>query len=335
MTGPYGPSPGTRTLVTGLTGQDGYYLARLLLGRGCHVTGAARPGELAAAQSVAAELGGLALATLDLTDPASIEALVAENQPQIIYHLAAQSSVKLSWDDPVATCQVNAMGTLHMLEAIRRHAPAAALVMASSCDCFDHEAASSRGVTPATPFRATNPYAASKVMAHQLVGCYREKHGLRASAAILFNHTSPRRPELFVERGIVRSAVRVALGLASEVVVGSMETRRDWAWAEDLMEAFARMGAMAEPRDLVLASGATHTVGDWVAETFHQLGLDSARHVREDSTRLHAGDRPHTFGNIEAARAALGWEPTTNLPEMIRRLIEADRAELGTEHQVP
>jgi GDPmannose 4,6-dehydratase len=317
-----------RALITGLTGQDGYYLAQILRRDGVHVMGAIHHSDAAKAEQLSAELGPLDLVPLDLEDPASIDAAIERSRPDVIYHLAAQSSAGISWREPALTARINAMGTLYLLEAIRRHAPAARFVMAGSCDCFDHEVAGERGVTPETPFKATNPYAVSKVMAHQLTQCYRREHGLKASVAIFFNHTSPRRPEIFVERGIVRQAVRVSLGLAEAVVIGSMETRRDWSWAPDLMEAFAKMGMLEEPADLVLASGHTMTVADWVREAFAQLGLDPARHVRVDPGRLHPGDRPHTFGNIELTRSLLDWEPTTGLAEMVRREIEFDREDL-------
>lgn len=320
----------TRCLITGLTGQDGYYLARNLLGRGLKVLAGVRPDHLAEARRLAAEeLGPIELFELDLASEASCADLLRRAAPDVIYHLAAQSSAGISWREPVLTAQVNALGTLYLLEGLRRHAPAAAFVLAGSCDCFDHDAAREGGLTPATPFKATNPYAASKVMAHQLARCYRDSHGLRVSVAILFNHTSPRRPTIFVERGIVSQAVRVSRGLQERVALGSLATRRDWAWAEDVMEGFARLGLRAEPAEVVLASGQTRTTEDWVRAACAQLGLDPARHVQVDPGQLHLGDRPHTFGNIELARQLLDWVPTTSLEEMARRLIEAEQHALA------
>lgn len=320
---------GRRALVTGLTGQDGYYLARYLLSHGCHVTGLLHEAT-GHHPDPPHDLQPIDLARGDLTDPQSIDSVIQSHQPDIIYHLAAQSSVGLSWEDPARTAQVNALGTIHLLDAVRSHTPNAAFVFAGSCDCYDHEAAarSGAGVTPDTPFMATNPYAASKIMAHQLTRCYRERWGLNASVAVLFNHTSPRRSVRFVERGVVHNAVRVALGLQDKVTVGSLATRRDWSWAEDLMEAFALLGALTEPADLVLASGQARTVGDWVREAFAQLGLDPARHCEEDPSQLHPGDRPNTYGNLELARQKLGWTPKVDFPEIVRRLIAHDRAQL-------
>jgi GDPmannose 4,6-dehydratase len=319
---------GRRALITGVTGQDGYYLALTLLEKGCHVLGGVRREEWKVAQSLAAEIQGLELVHCDLEEQRSVEAMIERHQPEVVYHLAAQSSVGLSWKDPVGTAQVNAMGTLHLLEALRRSVPEARFVMAGSCDCYDHEAAGERGVTVQTPFKATNPYAATKILAHQMSVCYREQFGLRAAVAVFFNHTSPRRHEMFVERGLVRSAVRVARGLAEHVAIGSLDTRRDWSWAPEIMEGFAALGMLREPLDLVLASGRTRTTGDWVREAFRQLGLEEQHHIRIDAGRLHAGDRPHTHGNIEAARKHLKWTPRVDLEKMVRRLIQADLAEL-------
>ena len=287
-----------------------------------------RPAELNAGEALAEELGLSGVRPLDLESEDSIHALIRAIQPEIVYHLAGQSSVGVSWREPAMTARVNAMGTLHLLEAIQRHVPQAAFVMAGSCDCYNHEAAPVGGITPESPFKVTNPYAASKVMAHQLTQCFRAHNGLRASVAVLFNHTSPRRAEMFVERGIVRGAVKVALGLERTVTIGDMATRRDWSWAEDVVEGFMLMGTQREPRDFVLASGVARTVGHWVHEAFEQLGLDIEKHLTIDRSRLHSGDRPHEAGNIEPAKESLGWEPRVGFKEMVRLLIEHDRVDL-------
>lgn len=321
-----------RALVTGFDGQDGYYLARCLLARGVDVYATTRSVErIAAADIVSARGAGpgrLEVLACDMADPAAIDAALATARPQAVYHLAAQSSVQISWQDPLATARTNAMGTLHLLEALRRRSPETSLVLAGSCECYDHAAADREGVTPATPLVTSNPYAVTKVMAQQMVQCYRAEFGLRASVGILFNHTSPRRHERYLERGLVRNAVRVSMGLMDRVPVGSLEIRRDWAWASELMEAFAAMGELDAPEDLVLASGRLRTSRQWVEEIFSQLGLDMDRHMSIDTSRLHKGDRPHTFGNIDAMRRRLGWTPRIDLSEMVRRLIEYDQIDL-------
>ncbi|MEN6627412.1 MAG: GDP-mannose 4,6-dehydratase [Candidatus Sumerlaeia bacterium] len=316
-----------RVMITGLTGQDGYYLARMLLARGCEVVALVHHAEMDKAHEIRDELGPIELVPCDLRDQAAVECAIKARSPHVIYHLAAQSSVFISWKEPLMTAQANAMGTIYILDAIRRHCPGSSMVTAGSCDCFDHDAATN-GLLPTTPFRATNPYATSKVMAHQYVHYYRDAFNLRASVAIFFNHTSTRRPEHFVERGIVANAVRVALGQQDAIELGSLETRRDWSWAPELVDAFARMGAMPAPADLVLASGRTMTTGDWVREAFSQLGLDMS-HVRVDPTRCHPGDRQHTFGNIEDAKRLLGWEPKMTLSAMVKALIDHDMSRMN------
>lgn len=312
-----------RVLVTGLTGQDGYYLAKLLVPRGCEIVALVHEAEMESGRKIQDELGPLQLQACDLKEPAAVDAAVERWRPEIVYHLGAQSSVQRSWENPLETAQVNTLGTICLLDAVRRHCAGASLVFAGSCDCFDHQAAGPGGLTPQTPLRATNPYATSKVMAQQYIQYYRQEFGLRASVAIFFNHTSPRRPEHFVEMGIVAGAVRVKRGEQEALVVGSLDTVRDWSWAPEIVDAFGRMGAMETPRDLVLASGRTRTVGDWVREAFAQLGLDVNRQVRVDPARCHPGDRPHTFGNIEETKRVLGWEPRMGLREMVRELIRA------------
>lgn len=318
------PPCNTRVLITGLTGQDGYYLAKLLAPRGCEIVGLVHDAEMEIGLKIQSEIGSIELVACDLKNQAAVDSAIERRQPQIIYHLAAQSSVRRSWENPIETAQVNTMGTICLLDAMRRFCPpTSSFVFASSCDCFDHQAAGAGGLTPQTPFKATNPYATSKVMAHQYVQYYRSEFGLRASAAIFFNHTSPRRQEHFVEKGIVVNALRVKRGELDALVIGSMDTVRDWSWAPEIVDAFARMGAMAAPRDLVLASGRTMTVGDWVREAFTQLGLDLNKHVKVDPSRCHPGDRPHTFGNIENTKKVLGWEPKMGLGDMVSELIRA------------
>ena len=314
-----------RVLISGLTGQDGYYLAQRLIASAAAVGALVPPHEMEAARALAGLSAHVELLQAALRCAEPVDGGAARFAPDLVYHLAAQSSVAASWRQPILSAEVNAMGTLYLLEAIRRHAPHARFVMAGTCDCFDHDAAGPHGVTPETPFRASNPYAISKVMAHQTTDCYRDQHQLHASVAILFNHTSPRRPLHFVERSIVRQAVQLAAGHAQTLTLGSDQTRRDWSWAPELMEAFACIPLLDQPSNLVLASGRLHTTGDWVTCALGQLGLDPQRCLRLDPSRVHGGDRPHTFGNIEPAARLLGWHPSVDLHEMVARLIRHDR----------
>lgn len=314
-----------RAFVTGVTGQDGYYLSRLLLSRGFRVTAGVRLVDGMASMQVADELPGLELVHFDLTDEESIHLAIEKSRPDQIYHLAGVSSVAETWRHPGKAVRANVEGTVHLLEAVRQSAPNARLVFAGSGDCFDHAAAEG-GILPRTPLRCTNPYAISKAAAMQFVQRYRENHGVRSSVAILLNHTSPRRPRAFVERRIVHGAVAVLRGLADQVTVGSLDTVRDWSWCEDIIEGLAALGAHPKAKDYVFASGRVHTTGDWVSLAFDRLGLDLERHLQVDESQLHGGDRPHTFGNIASAAAVLGWTPKTSFEEIVERMIQVELA---------
>jgi len=318
-----------RAFVTGVTGQDGYYLARLLLSRGREVVGGVRRPDSPAVATLRADLPGLRLLDFDLLSTESVESALVEANPAEIYHLAGVSHVPASWRDPATTLEVNTLGALRVLDVMRGRLRAAHLVFAGSGDCFDHAAAPARGLSPATPLRCTNPYSIAKAAAMQLVQAYRAQHGLRASVAILMNHTSPRRAAWFVERKIVHEAAEVAAGRRARVTVGSLETARDWSWAEDIVEALAALGGRDEAGDFVLASGRLRTTGDWVRAVFDRLKLDPQRHLEIDPTQLHAGDRPHTFGDVGPARQALGWAPRTDFATMVDRLLAAERASLS------
>lgn len=313
-----------RAFVSGITGQDGYYLARLLLQRGFDVYGGAHRPFSPLAREVERELSGLKLVKFDLLDPPSIEAALRQAMPDQIFHLAAQSNVGASWKNPVQTLQINAAGTLHLLKAILRVVPRARLVFAGSGDCFDHGAAAPEGISPDTPLQCTNPYTISKASAMQFVHCYREEKELHASVAILMNHVSPRRSKGFVDRKIIAGSVRIAQGKDKTLALGSLERRRDWSWAEDIVEALAKMGDQPEPNDFVLGSGQLHTTGDWVRGTFERFGLEESKHFELDPSLLHPGDRQHTFGEIGPAAEKLAWEPSTSFDEMIKRLIDAE-----------
>lgn len=318
-------------LVTGVTGQDGHYLTRLLLARGRDVVAGVRRPDGKAAAELREELPGLRCVELDLARPGTIVRSVGDLRPSRIFHLGGVSSVARSWGDPAGTIQVNTQGTLALLDAVRRESPDSRLVFAGSGDCYDHEAARETGITVSTPLRCTNPYSISKAAAIQFVQSYRAEFGLHASVAVLMNHTSPRRPLPFVERMIVHDAVRVARGEARALTIGSLDTRRDWSWAEDIVEGIAMLGESARPGDYIFASGRARTTGDWVRLVFGRLGVEPAGRVIEDAGQKHSGDRPHTFGNIEATREALGWSPKTSFEAMVERMVEAELARPGAE----
>lgn len=315
-----------RVLITGATGQDGFYLARLLVERGYSVIAGVRDPKSVRAASLSAEIPRLKLVPLDLLDSDSVRSSFRAAQPDQIYHLAGKSHVTASWEAPEETLEINTLGTLHLIEAMREAAPEAHLVFAGSGDCFDHAAAPPTGITPSTPLRSTNPYSVSKSAAMQLIQCYRKQFNLRLSIAVLFNHTSPRRPGYFVERKIIGEAVEVSRGKREKVCVGSLETRRDWSWSEDIVKGLASMGAQREPGDYVLASGVIYTTGDWIRRAFDRLNLSMEKNLEIDPAQLHRGDRPHTCGDISLAREALGWKPETSFDTMVDRLIDAELA---------
>lgn len=318
---------GVRVLITGITGQDGYYLARLLLARGAEaVFGAAQEVDAPEARAAAEELPGLVLLPFELRSQSSIDEAVRRSRPDQIFHLAGISHVGTASRDPQATQEVNTGGTRRLLDAVHRLAPQARLIFAGSADCFDHGAAGPHGVTPATPRLCTNPYAVSKSAAMDLVARFREERGLHASVAVLFNHTSPRRPPEFVEMKIMRGAVAIARGEADSLRLGSMDSRRDWSWAEEIVEGLAAMASRETPGDFVLASGELHSTGDWVRAAFGRLGLDVDRHLVLDPGELHRGDRPYAPGDIRETIEALGWRPRTGLGEMVDKMLKSLRA---------
>lgn len=319
---PDSPQGPRRALITGVTGQDGYYLALSLLERGWTVFGGLAADE--SPRNLPDELGRVSPLPLELTNEDSIRESVRESRPDCIFHLAALSHVPASWQDPAGTLRINTLGALRLIEAQRRHAPDSHLVFAGSSDCYDHAAAPATGLTPDCRYGAVNPYAASKMAAMELARRMREAFGLRISIAVLMNHTSPRRPVRFVERKIVHDALAVAQGRAPALVLGNLETRRDWSWAPDIVEGLRLMAEQSHSGDFVLGSGALRTTGDWVSIAFEELGLDPEKHLRLDPSLVHRADAPKTFGDIRPAHGALGWEPSVPFESMVRRLIEAE-----------
>jgi len=313
---------GRRALITGVTGQDAYYLALSLLQRGWTVFGGLARNE--SNRNLPAELRDVSPLPFELTDECSADVAVRLSRPDAIFHLAALSHVPASWDRPAETVRINTLGTLKLIEAQRRHAPESHLVFAGSSDCYDHAAAPLTGLTPACPYQAANPYAASKMAAMELAKQMRAARELRVSVAILMNHTSPRRPVRFIERKIVHDALAVARGKAPALVLGSLETRRDWSWAPDIVEGLRLMAAQPASGDFVLGSGELHSTGDWVRRVFRDLGLNDDEHLRIDPGLMHRADTPKTFGDIRPARKVLGWEPSVSFESMVDQLIDAE-----------
>lgn len=321
------PSPSAKNLsafVTGVTGQDGFYLARLLLERGFEVTAGLLRSEWDQRDALGADLAGIRWIEFELTEPDSIRSAIEQTRPDQVFHLAGVSHVPQSWQIPAKTFHINAVGTIHLAEAMLEFAPAAHLVFAGSGDCFDHAAAPATGLSLDTPTLCANPYSLSKFAAARALAQLREQRSLNVSIAYSLNHTSPRRPIAFIERRIVRDAVLVSTSKMEKLVLGSIESCRDWSWAEDIAEALAAMAQQDAGADVILGSGQLHTTGDWVRRCFDRLGLDLEEKLHIDRSLLHQADRAHTFADISGAKQKLGWEPKLSFEQIVDRLLEIE-----------
>lgn len=307
-------------LITGVTGQDGRWLSRLLLGRGYRVVGTSRA---ASAPGQAPE--GVALRPCPLTDPAPIAALIREVKPREIYNFAAFSTGSAMFDDPLAMGDINAQAPVRILEAIRREDPSIRFCQASSSEMFG--ARSPAPQSEETRPDPRSPYGAAKLYAHTMVDIYRNLHGIFACSAILFNHESELRPPAFVSRKVTRAAARIAAGLDDHVMLGNLEARRDWGFAGDYVDAMRRMLQAGEPGDCVVATGQTHSVRDLARIAFDEVGLDYRRHVRPDPSHRRPRADVELVGDAARLRA-LGWRPTVTFEEMIRRMVRADRQQI-------
>ena len=315
-------------LITGVTGQDGSYLAELLLAKGYTVFGMVRPADGLPPRTPAS---GAAVRFVpgDLLDQASLDEVVAASAPDEVYHLAADSSVRLSWEQPVASSDLTALGTARLLEAVRHHAAGARLFYASSSEIFGAAAESpQRESTPVAPL---TPYGVAKAYGHFLVRAYREGHGLYAVSGILYNHESPRRGPDFVTRKITRAAVAIGLGRQDELRLGNLDVRRDWGFAGDYVDAMWRMLRQETPEDLVIGTGETHTVRELCDIAFRTVGLDYREFVKQDPAFFRPADAELLVADASRARARLGWEPTVSFEELVRAMVDADRRAFAEE----
>ena len=316
-------------LITGITGQDGGYLAERLLGEGYAVHGLVHDGDLGIAD-LTRRCPDAVLHQGDLTDDPSLAALVHASQPDEVYNFAGISSVAFSWERPVLTADVTALGAARLLEQVWQHqersGTAVRFVQASSAELFGNAEVAPQDED--TPIRPTSPYGASKAFAHQLVGVYRAR-GMHAVSAILYNHESPRRPPTFVTRKITRAAARISQGLERELVLGNLDARRDWGWAPDYVDAMVRAARHSTARDYVVATGEAHSVRDFVAAAFARAGVpDWEDRVRVDAAFVRPTDAALQVGNPARARAELGWAPTVDFQELVGRMVDADLARL-------
>jgi len=316
-------------VITGITGQDGAYLSRLLLGKGYRVIGFTprrgsdtlwRLRELGVVDSIEFTYG-------DVTDLASILRVVDHYKPDEIYNLAAQSFVAASWDEPAHTADVNAIGVSNVLEAIRQADTRARFYQASTSEMFGRIQAERQDES--TPFYPRSPYGVSKLYGHWITVNYRESFGLHASSGILFNHESPLRGIEFVTRKVTDAAARIKLGKASELRLGNLDAKRDWGFAGDYVEAMWLMLQQPAPDDYVVATGVTTSVRDMCRLAFEHVGLDYHEYVKMDERFLRPAEVDVLLGNPAKAHAKLGWRAATPLPELIGMMVEADLRRLG------
>ena len=311
-------------LITGITGQDGSYLAELLLERGYRVVGMTRRSSTDGNERITHLVDRIELVQGDLLDQASIVSALSDVRPTEIYNLAAQSFVPTSWNQPVLTGEFTGLGVTRMLEAIRQVHPTARFYQASSSEMFGKVREEPQ--TELTPFHPRSPYGVAKAYGHFLTVNYRESYGMYAVSGILFNHESPRRGLEFVSRKVTDGAARIALGIATTLPVGNLDARRDWGYAGDYVLAMWQMLQQPEPGDFVVATGISHSVRDLCRIAFERVGLDYERHVVVDPTLYRPAEVDHLRGDASRARSILGWEPTTPFEEMIRAMVDADMA---------
>lgn len=316
----------TRALITGIGGQDGVYLSRLLLSKGYEVFGIDRMAEPDVVARVQCDSGSICMLSADLTDMPSLIRAVDAAQPHEVYNFAAQSSVGSSWDEAIATTEVNAVGVLRLLEALREASPDARFFQASSAEMFGQ--ASDAALDESTPIHPRSPYAASKAYAFHITASYRESHSMHANNGILFNHESPLRALQFVTRKITDTAARIKVGLADELRLGNLDAQRDWGFAGDYVEAMWLMLQQDEPGDYVISTGEAHTVREFCDTAFGHLGLDYREYVKVDPAFFRPIDVKVFKGDSTKARTVLGWQPRVSFTELVHMMVDADMARL-------
>jgi GDPmannose 4,6-dehydratase len=315
-----------KALVTGVTGQDGSYLAEFLLEKGYQVIGMVRRTSTINFDRIRHIQDKLVIVQGDLLDQVSLVDIMKEHQPDEIYNLAAQSFVPTSWKQPVLTGEFTALGVTRMLEAIRMVAQEARFYQASSSEMFGKVREVPQNEH--TPFYPRSPYGVAKVYGHWLTVNYRESYGLFACSGILFNHESPRRGLEFVTHKVTHGAAKIKLGLAEELAMGNLEAERDWGFAGDYVKAMWLMLQQDEPGDYVVATGKPHSVRELLEVTFGFLDLDYRDHVRVDQEFIRPADVDQLVGDATKAREKLGWRPEVSFEALIKMMVDADLASL-------
>jgi GDPmannose 4,6-dehydratase len=311
-----------RALITGITGQDGSYLAEFLLEKGYEVHGMVRRSSTETFQRLESIRDEITLHTGDLLDQRSLVDVLRESEPEEIYNLAAMSFVAASWSQPVLTAEFTATGVTRILEAMREVAPEARFYQASSSEMFGQVLEVPQKET--TPFYPRSPYGVAKCYGHFITVNYRESYGLYACSGILFNHESERRGLEFVTRKVTHGAAAIKLGLQQDIGLGNLDAEREWGYAKDYVEAMWLMLQEDEPDDFVIATGQIHSVRRLVEVAFEHVGLDPSDHVRIDERYLRPAEVEHLVGDASKAREKLGWTPRTSFEEMIHRMVDSD-----------
>ena len=309
-------------LITGVTGQDGSYLAEFLLDRGYRVVGMVRRTSTLNFHRIAHIQDRLELVPGDLSDQVSLIHILEEYRPEEVYNLAAQSFVKTSWNQPVFTGDVTALGVTRVLDAIRIVDPLIRMYQASSSEVFGKVVEVPQRET--TPFYPRSPYGVAKVYGHWITVNYRESYNLHATSGILFNHESPRRGLEFVTRKITHQAAKIKLGLAHELRLGNLDSRRDWGFAGDYVRAMWLMLQQDTPDDFVVATGETHSVEQFLDVAFDHLDLDWREYVIQDERYMRPAEVDLLVGDASKARNVLGWEPSVSFVELVKMMVDAD-----------
>ena len=316
-------------LITGITGQDGSYLAEFLLDKGYNVVGMARRSSTVTFDRIKHIQDEISLEQGDLHDQSSLVSVLERYEPDEIYNLAAQSFVPTSWNQPVLTGEVTAMGVTRLLEAVRQVKPDARYYQASSSEMFGKVQETPQ--SEKTPFYPRSPYGVAKLYGHWITVNYRESHNMFAVSGVLFNHESPRRGLEFVTRKVSYNAARIKLGLSDKLPMGNLEAQRDWGFAGDYVQAMWMMLQRDEPEDFVIGTGETHTVRKLCELAFGHLDLDYKNHVIHDKSFDRPAEVDLLISDPSKAHAVLGWEPSVNFKELVEMMVDADLAKLRKE----
>jgi GDPmannose 4,6-dehydratase len=314
-------------LITGITGQDGSYLAELLLSKGYRVIGVARRSSTVTNERIEHLLDDITVVQGDLHDQGSLLALLEEYQPSEVYNLAAQSFVPTSWNQPALTGDITALGVTRILEAVRFVNPKIRFYQASSSEMFGRVLEVPQ--RESTPFYPRSPYGVAKVYGHWITVNYRESFNMFAASGILFNHESPRRGHEFVTRKITDGAARIKLGHAKELRLGNLESQRDWGFAGDYVDAMWRMLQQDEPDSFVIGMGETHSVREFCEAAFGHVGLDYKDHVIQDEKFYRPAEVDLLISDPSKARSVLGWEPAVGFKELVTMMVDSDMERLS------